>query len=249
MPDSVNPPNLILFLTDDHGHWTLPCYGNRIVRSPALSALAKRGMVYDRAFTPSPVCSPARASLLTGRIPSAHGIHDWIPEARDDGSFPHIDSMPGNLAERLHQAGYETAYVGKYHCNHAHANPLGFDYWFTQKPPVQYDCSRQQVWFDNGQERLQEGPQGTVVTEAALRFLKSRNTEKPFCLIIGHTNTHTPHTGEDAARVRYYQEKKDLGVDLEAFSEAHGRARFLPREEALDRHQQLAQYFAAVESI
>lgn len=245
----MNPPHILLFLTDDHGHWTLPCYGNRIVRAPTLSSLAQRGMVFDRAFTPCPVCSPARASLLTGRMPSAHGIHDWIPEARDDGTFPHLDGMPGNLAQCLREAGYETAYVGKYHCNHARSNPLKFDYWFTDKPPFSYDCSKPRIWYDNGTERLLEGPQGAVVTQAALEYLQSRDRNRPFFLIIGHTNTHTPHTGEDAARVRFYSEKDDLGVQREHFSEAHGQARFLPREGAADRHEQLAQYFAAVETI
>lgn len=245
----MDTPNLILFLTDDHGHWTLPCYGNRIVRAPALSTLAQCGMVFDNAFTPSPVCSPARASLLTGRMPSAHGIHDWIPEARDDGSFPHIDGMPGNLAEHLREAGYETAYVGKYHCNHARDNPLGFDYWFTQKPPYNYDSAGPQSWYDNGEARFSEGPQAPVITKAALRFLKTRDRSRPFCLIIGHINTHAPHTGEEAVYVDRTRGLKDHRLVIEPFRAAHGRARFLPKPDLHDFHEQTAQYLAAVEAI
>ncbi|MBW3624408.1 MAG: sulfatase-like hydrolase/transferase [Armatimonadetes bacterium] len=73
-------PNILLFLTDDHGSWALGSYGNREVRTPALDRLAEEGARFANAFTPSPVCSPARACLLTGRTPSQDGIHDWIQE-------------------------------------------------------------------------------------------------------------------------------------------------------------------------
>ena len=245
----MTQPNLVLFLTDDHGHWTLPCYGNKGVRAPVLSELAGEGTVFANAFTPSPVCSPARASLLTGRIPSAHGIHDWIPEAKDDGTFPHIDAMPGNLVEQLRAAGYVTAYAGKYHCNHAKANPLGFDCWFTQKPPYNYNSSGPQSWYDNGRERLTEGPQAPVITEAALRFLRGRDRSKPFCLLVGHINTHAPHTGEEAAFVDHYRRLKSHDMEVEPFHDAHGSVRFLPKPDPAHYHEQTAQYFAAVEAI
>jgi arylsulfatase A-like enzyme len=245
----MNKPNIVVFLTDDHGHWTLPCYGNREVRAPSLSYLAETGTVMDAAYCPSPVCSPARACFYTGRFPSAHGIHDWIPEADDDGSFPHIDGMPGNIGERMREAGYTTALAGKYHCNHAGANPLGFDFWFTQKPPLGHGSFGKQQWHDNGGIVGTDGYLGTVITDAALRFLRERDRSKPFFLVVGHISTHTPHKDEPERLVAPYRGAAFGDIRREGFSGAHGRGRFLPRTDEADWREQTAQYYAAVSSI
>ncbi|MBM3473430.1 MAG: sulfatase, partial [Armatimonadetes bacterium] len=71
-------PNVIVVLTDDQGPWAMGCAGNPEIRTPNLDRLAATGVRFDNWFCTSPVCSPARASLLTGRIPSSHGIHDWL---------------------------------------------------------------------------------------------------------------------------------------------------------------------------
>ena len=71
-------PNVVFILTDDQGFWSLGCYGNEEIRTPNLDRLAERGVRFDNFYCVSPVCSPARASLLTGRIPSQHGIHDYL---------------------------------------------------------------------------------------------------------------------------------------------------------------------------
>ena len=74
-------PNIIFLLSDDQGEWAMGCSGNKEIITPNLDRLAAEGMRFDSFFCASPVCSPARASLLTGRIPSQHGVHDWL---RDD---------------------------------------------------------------------------------------------------------------------------------------------------------------------
>jgi choline-sulfatase len=109
------PPNLLLFLTDDHGAWALGCAGNREVRTPALDRLAAEGARFTNAFTPSPVCSPARACLLTGRTPSQVGIHDWIQEEKPE--YGDRDWLDGErtLAEYLNEAGYHCGLSGKWH--------------------------------------------------------------------------------------------------------------------------------------
>lgn len=71
-------PNVILILTDDQGYWSLGCYGNKEIRTSNIDRLASEGVRFDNFFCTSPVCSPARASLLTGRMPSQHGVLDWI---------------------------------------------------------------------------------------------------------------------------------------------------------------------------
>ena len=71
-------PNILFILTDDQGAWAMGCAGNTDIYTPNLDRLAARGVRFENFFCASPVCSPARASLLTGRIPSAHGVQDWI---------------------------------------------------------------------------------------------------------------------------------------------------------------------------
>jgi len=70
--------NVLFILTDDEGPWAAGCYGNREIRTPSIDRLAAEGMRFTNFFCTSPVCSPSRATLLTGRIPSQHGVHDWI---------------------------------------------------------------------------------------------------------------------------------------------------------------------------
>ena len=89
-------PNIIFLLSDDQGEWAMGCSGNKEIITPNLDRLAAEGMRFDSFFCASPVCSPARASLLTGRIPSQHGVHDWL---RDDNKKQEdIEYLKGQTA-------------------------------------------------------------------------------------------------------------------------------------------------------
>ena len=116
-------PNILLFLTDDHGSWALGSYGNREVRSPRLDRLAAEGARFANAFTPCPVCSPARACLVTGRTPSQVGIHDWIEE--NDPDCGDYDWLAGEttLPQLLQRAGYHCGLSGKWHLGRSHQSP------------------------------------------------------------------------------------------------------------------------------
>src|SRR2546421_12745055 len=72
------PPNVVLILTDNQGAWTLGCYGNPDIRTPNIDRLANEGMLFERCFSSNAVCSPTRATLLTGLIPSQHGVHSYL---------------------------------------------------------------------------------------------------------------------------------------------------------------------------
>ena len=76
----MNRPNIVFIISDDQGPWAAGCYGNTEIRTPAIDRIAQTGMRFDNFFVATPVCSPSRASFLTGRIPSQHGVHDWIRE-------------------------------------------------------------------------------------------------------------------------------------------------------------------------
>lgn len=84
--------NILFVLTDDQGAWAMGCAGNSELKTPNLDRLASNGMRFENLYCVSPVCSPARASLLTGKIPSQHGVHDWLAKGQitSDLSLIHI---------------------------------------------------------------------------------------------------------------------------------------------------------------
>jgi len=112
----MKQPNFILFITDQHRADFLGCYGHPVVKTPNVDSIAARGVAFDRFFVASPVCMPNRASLMTGRMPSVHGVRcNGIPLSRDAVTF----------VDLLRDAGYATALVGKSHLQN-----------FTGSPPM-----------------------------------------------------------------------------------------------------------------
>ena len=77
-PEGNKPTNVVLILTDNHSPWTLGCYGNKEIRTPNIDQLAREGILFERSYSCNPVCSPTRATLLTGLIPSQHGVHNYL---------------------------------------------------------------------------------------------------------------------------------------------------------------------------
>ena len=75
---AAKKPNVVFILTDNHGAWTLGCYGNKDIRTPNIDRLAAGGMLFNRAMSSNPVCSPTRATFLTGLMPSQHGVHSFL---------------------------------------------------------------------------------------------------------------------------------------------------------------------------
>ena len=122
---SISQPNVILFMTDQLRRDALGCYGNRICQTPNLDRLVKDGAVFDNAFTVSPVCSPARASLMTGLYPHNHGvmINTHIAPAWNRGLSPETPTFSAILK----QAGYSLDYVGKWHV-HQDLDPCAFGF-------------------------------------------------------------------------------------------------------------------------
>lgn len=87
--------NILFVLTDDQGEWAMGCAGNKDIQTPTLDKLAEKGTRFNNFYCASPVCSPARASLLTGKTPSAHGIQDWISQGNLDAwKYPEMDNIP-----------------------------------------------------------------------------------------------------------------------------------------------------------
>lgn len=116
-------PNFLLFITDQHRADHLGCYGNRIVRTPNIDALAADGVSFDNFHVASPICMPNRATLMTGRMPSVHGVrHNGIP----------LSLAATTFADRLRAAGYRTSLIGKSHLQNMTGDK-------TLLPPSLYD--------------------------------------------------------------------------------------------------------------
>ncbi|HSZ59257.1 MAG TPA: sulfatase-like hydrolase/transferase [Tepidisphaeraceae bacterium] len=246
----ASAPNILVFLTDDHGHWAQRAYGNTEIQCPNLDKLDRRGVRMTRAFTPCPVCSPARASFFTGRMPSQHGIHDWIEELTHDLTHPGLKDQT-LISQLLQSAGYHTALVGKWHCGRSREVHPGFDRWFSYWIN-QYPHAGTQNFSDQGEHFVEDGNQSELLTDRAIDFLRSHFKQRasdPFFLFVGYVDTHAPHTQAPAELVEDYGGATLTDIPTETLPACHGRA-LVPvnLDPALESAHRI-DYYAAVSNI
>jgi arylsulfatase A-like enzyme len=240
-------PNILVFMTDDHGQWASHCYGNYELHTPNMDRLAGAGVRMGRAFTPSPVCSPARASFFTGRFLSQHGIHDWINESPGAAASLNIDDQ-NTIAQLLQQTGYETALFGKWHCGRSRKPAAGFDRWFSYFDDQLPHCGTQR-FSDQGELVVEHGRQSPLITNHVIDFLGARDHGRPFFACVGYVNTHSPFADQPEHIAGRYRDCLFDDVPDELFYSAHGEAFVpVPDDKAMHR-EQLVQYYAAVTAI
>lgn len=174
-------PNILLMLSDDIRWNALSCMGHPHIKTPHIDQLAQEGVLFENTFCTTSLCSPSRASILSGLYAHAHGVTNNFTEYPAD--------MP-TFPRQLQAAGYQTAYVGKYHMGEENDEPRpGFDYFVTHKGQGQY--------FDtefnfNGQERkVVKGYYTTVVTDMAEEWIEQRQGDQPWMLMIGQKAPHS----------------------------------------------------------
>ncbi len=200
-------PNILFVLLDDL-RWDAVGYaGHPHLRTPHIDSIANEGVNFRNAFSTTSLCSPSRASLLSGVYAHKHGVTNNFTE------FPSgLRSFPGVLQ----QAGYTTAYIGKYHMGENNDAPRpGFDYFVTHKGQGKYYGTEFNI---NAERRVTpEGYYTTVVTDMALEWLKRDHGGKPWMLILGHKAPHSFYTPEpkyahtfDDVRVSYPQSAFEL---------------------------------------
>ncbi len=179
-------PNVLFILCDDLRPDALGCYGSKHVKTPNIDRLASEGVRFANTFCTTSLCSPSRASILSGLYAHAHGVTNNFTEY--PASMP---SFPG----LLHDAGYATAYFGKYHMGEDNDEPRpGFDRFVTHKGQGKYFDTE---WSLHGKERkVIKGYYTTVVTDLAMEWLKQQNSDKPWCAFIGHKAPHSFYTPE-----------------------------------------------------
>ena len=241
--------NIILIVNDDLAQWALGCYGNSEIHSPTLDYLAATGVLMRNAFTPTPVCSPARACLLTGRLASQHGIHDYL-----SSTIPEIHRRPWlkdevTLAHLLSDAGYQTAHCGKWHLGNDDQPQAGFAHWFSGVGDYPAEHGGDHRFSLNGEVQTIPGQRTQVITDRAIEFLRERDAESAFFLHIGYFGTHNPWRGQPERLAAAYRGSAFEGLlDQPAYPfgvqalESTLPTRLNPREA-------LAQYYAAITHI
>ena len=256
---SLDPqhPNILFILTDDQGCWAMGCAGNTEIRTPHLDALADSGLRFENFFCTSPVCSPARASILTGRIPSQHGVHDWLCggnstiEKRLGGRLiEYLKGQPG-YTDILARNGYVCGLSGKWHLGDAHHVQKGFSFWEVHAmgggPYYGAPLIR------NGEVYREPQYVTDVITDNALKFLDGQMQEtSPFYLGVHYTAPHSPWARDQHPKDLYedYHENCPFHSVPNGLSPPQWAERLsIPVNDAETRRGHLSGYYAAVSAM
>jgi choline-sulfatase len=236
-------PNVLFILTDDQGIWAAGCYGNPEIRTPNIDRIAAAGMRFDNFFVATPVCSPSRATFLTGRISSQHGVHDWIREGNvgvDAAAY-----LQGEVAytDVLAAHGWTCGISGKWHLGYSQLVQHGFSHWYVhEKGGGPYNDA---LMVRNGELITEPGYVTNAITNDALAFMERQaGAENPFYLSVHYTAPHSPWTGHPQDIVDSYD---DCLFDSCPQEEIHPWAVGQQlSEDCLNDRDMLKGYFAAV---
>jgi arylsulfatase A-like enzyme len=169
-------PNIIYIMSDDHASHAMSCYGSKINKTPNLDRIANGGMHFTNSFCTNSICAPCRAVVLTGKYSHING--------KIDNSRKAFDGTQQTFPKLLQKAGYQTAMIGKWHLR---SDPTGFDYWNVLPGQGLY---YNPVMIEMGERKKYTGYVTDIITDHALKWLKERDPNKPFCLIYHHKAPH-----------------------------------------------------------
>ncbi len=212
-------PNILLILTDDHRWDALSAKGHSFLRTPNLDRLLEEGVDFANAFVTTSLCSPSRASIITGRYAHNHGVVDNYHPVREDLVF---------FPELLQKAGYETAFVGKWHMGDTDEKQRGFDHWVSfrgqgvywpfdegLKVRGRYVPQANRTGFNvNGTRVAQKGYITDELTDYALEWLRPRidqdekdsKSDQPWFLYLSHKAVHADFLPPNRHAFKYDQE-------------------------------------------
>jgi len=181
-------PNVVMLVTDNQSADSLGCYGNVEHETPRIDRLAREGALFLRAFCTSGLCSPTRASILTGLMPSQHGVHiampddDVIPKADDYDVTREFRTLPFTLRQR----GYATAMVGKWHLGNHRCPGHGFDHWVAFTKGHTTDFYDNEVYADGALHRVAGQHIVEHFSDRAIEYLATRDRDRPFFLQVNY---------------------------------------------------------------
>jgi N-acetylglucosamine-6-sulfatase len=181
--DSVGRPNIIFILVDDLRWDALSCMGNPIAKTPNIDRIAMEGALLKNFFVSIPLCSPSRASFLTGKYPHTHGVIN-------NGDHSALSHKLVTFPMLLHDAGYETAFIGKWHMGVDDSPRPGFDRWVSFKGQGVYNGP---TLNEDGKASKHSGYITDILNDYASKFVRSEH-KKPFLLYLPHKAVHGPFT-------------------------------------------------------
>jgi len=178
---SIRRPNIVMILTDDHAAQSIGAYGSVINTTPRIDEIARHGWRFDNCFATNSLCSPSRASILTGTYSHVNGVTTLVTP---------LDARQPTFISQLKAAGYKTAMVGKWHMGDGPGHdPQGFDYWDVILGQGEYWNPR----FRNPDGlRMVEGYATDVFTDLAIDWVESLDGDEPWCVLIYHKAPHRP---------------------------------------------------------
>jgi arylsulfatase A-like enzyme len=169
-------PNILFIMTDDHAAHAMSCYGSRVNQTPNLDRIAADGMRFDRCFVVNSICTPSRATILTGKYSHLNGVP----------VFNRFDGSQMTVAKLLQGAGYYTGMIGKWHLG---SEPTGFNHWTILPGQGIY---HDPVFLTPDGRRTIKGYVSDVITDLSIDFLKNRPKDRPFFLMSHHKAPHRP---------------------------------------------------------
>ncbi len=206
-------PNIVFILTDNQSFEGLSVYGNKDVKTPNLDRLASEGILFNNVYAENGVCSPTRATIMTGLLSSQHGVHNPYAEKL-------LDELPEGwsiiqefrtLPQTLSNKGYETAMIGKWHLGQPWEPALGFKHWiaFPHGHTVNFWNNTMVV-----NDEIVETENIHIVdflTDKAVEYLESQNDNTPFFLQLNYDAPYTlPSTNWGPAENRFYSEYENM---------------------------------------
>lgn len=232
---SNTPPNIILILADDLGWADLSSYGSTFYETPFLDQLVKTGMKFTNAYSTSPVCSPTRASLMTGKYPTKTGVTDWIPGRSEDGKIRDYEKIKTpatafqlpleekTIAEYALENGYQTFFAGKWHLGEEEKywpQHQGFQTniggWSKGAPTGKLNDSTGGFFPPYKNPLLSDGPKDEYLTDRltneCIQFLENKS-DKPFFLMYSLYAVHNPMQAPKALIQKYQAKQKQLGLN------------------------------------
>ena len=211
-------PNIVLLLADDLGYNELGSYGQKIIKTPHIDSLAKKSMMFTDFYAGSPVCSPSRAVLLTGKSSSHVSIRGNAAFIRDSvWRQIALDKNEYTLGEMFKEAGYQSAFVGKWHLDTAdQPETWAFSHGFDFAAQEQWGGSTDKyknpgLWLNGNEEQLpynfiKHDCKDAFYTDTAFKFLEEKSNEKPFFLFMSY---RAPHSFEGPIRDTLWYSKED----------------------------------------
>jgi len=230
---SAERPNVVCIVADDLGWRDLGCQGSPFYETPNLDRLAQDGVRFSDGYASAPVCSPTRASIITGQYPQRTGVTGYIGTG-DEAELvepPNVDHLPHDLAslpERLGQAGYDTWHVGKWHLGGEDAGSLPTDHGFdVNVAGCDWGMPSNGFFSPWGIPTLDDGPEGEYLTDRltdeAIDLLDSRGGDDPFFLNLWYYSVHIPIEAKAETVEKYERKREALGLANEADFEVGDR--------------------------